>query len=114
MDMVRCKRILEIIESERLVDAAERQGTYLLAKLQDLWSRFSDIISNVRGQGLLCAFDLTDSEQQKRFVEQCARARVLILGCGPKSIRFRPHLNISTTEIDHGMKVMADVLADMA
>jgi L-lysine 6-transaminase len=114
VDMVRCKRILEIIESERLVDAAERQGAYLLAKLQDLWSRFSDIISNVRGQGLLCAFDLTDSEQQKRFVEQCARARVLILGCGPKSIRFRPHLNISTTEIDHGMKVMADVLADMA
>ncbi|MBW2468504.1 MAG: L-lysine 6-transaminase, partial [Deltaproteobacteria bacterium] len=33
VDMVRCKRILEIIESERLVDAAEQQGAYLLAKL---------------------------------------------------------------------------------
>jgi L-lysine 6-transaminase len=114
VDMVRCKRILEIIESERLVAAAEQQGTYLLAKLQDLASRFSDIIANVRGQGLLCAFDLPDSEQQKRFVEQCTRAGLLILGCGPKSIRFRPHLNISTTEIDHGMQILADVLADMA
>jgi L-lysine 6-transaminase len=114
VDMVRCKRILEIIESERLMDVAERQGTYLLAKLQDLRARFSDRISNVRGQGLLCAFDLPDPEQRKRFVEQCARARVLVLGCGLKSIRFRPHLNISTTEIDHGMQAMTDVLADMA
>ena len=114
MDMVRCKRILEIIESERLVDAADRQGSYLLAKLQDLQSRFADRISNVRGQGLLCAFDLPDPEHQKRFVKQCTRARVLVVGCGPNSIRFRPHLNISTTEIDHGIKVMADVLAHMA
>ena len=113
VDMVRCKRILEIIESEGLVDAADRQGAYLLTKLRDLQSQFSDIISNVRGQGLLCAFDLPDSEYRKRFAEQCARARVLVVGCGPKSIRFRPHLNISTTEIDHGMKAMADVIADM-
>jgi L-lysine 6-transaminase len=114
VDMVRCKRILEIIESERLVDAADRQGSYLLAKLQDLRSRFADSISNVRGQGLLCAFDLQYPEHQKRFVEQCARAKVLVVGCGPNSIRFRPHLNVSTTEIDHGMRVMAEVLADMA
>ena len=112
-DMVRCRRILEIIESERLVDAADRQGTYLLAKLQDLQSLFSEKLTNVRGQGLLCAFDLPDPENQKRFVEQCTRARVLVVGCGPQSIRFRPHLNISKTEIDHGMKLMADVLADL-
>jgi L-lysine 6-transaminase len=114
VDMVRCKRILEIIESERLVDAADRQGAYLLAKLQDLQSRFSDRISNVRGQGLLCAFDLPDPEYRKRFVEHCARARVLVVGCGPRSIRFRPHLNVSAAEIDHGLKAMADALADLA
>ena len=95
------------------MDAADRQGTYLLAKLKDLQSRFSDRITNVRGQGLLCAFDLPDFEHRQRFVEQCVRARVLVVGCGPKSIRFRPHLNISKAEIDHGMKVMADVLANL-
>jgi L-lysine 6-transaminase len=113
VDMVRCKRILEIIESERLVDAAKKQGAYMLDKLQDLQSHFSDTISNVRGKGLLCAFDLPDPEFRKRFAEKCVRARVLVVGCGPTSIRFRPHLNISTTEIDHGIKVIADVLADM-
>ncbi|MGD9235056.1 MAG: L-lysine 6-transaminase [Desulfobacterales bacterium] len=114
VDMVRCKRILEIIESERLVDAAEQQGAYLLAKLRDLQSRFSGTLSNVRGQGLLCAFDLPDPEFRKRFAERCVRAGLLVVGCGPNSIRFRPHLNVSTPEIDHGLKVMADVLTDMA
>jgi L-lysine 6-transaminase len=114
VDMVRCKRILEIIESENLVEAAEQQGTYLLAKLQDLQSHFSDTLSNVRGQGLLCAFDLPDPEFRKRFADQCFRAGVLAVGCGPSSIRFRPHLNVSKSEIDHGLKVMAEVLADMA
>jgi L-lysine 6-transaminase len=113
VDMVRCKRILEIIESESLVAAAEQQGAYLLAKLQDLQSRFADTLSNVRGQGLLCAFDLPDPEFRQRFAKQCIRAGVLVVGCGPNSIRFRPHLNISTAEIDHGIKVLADVLADM-
>ncbi|MGD8667889.1 MAG: L-lysine 6-transaminase [Desulfobacterales bacterium] len=113
VDMVRCQRILEIIESERLVEAAEQQGAYLLAKLLDLQSHFADTLSNVRGQGLLCAFDLPDPEFRRRFAERCVRARVLVVGCGPRSIRFRPHLNISTAEIDHGLKVMADVIADM-
>ena len=114
MDMVRCKRILEIIESEGLVYAADRQGSYLLAKLQDLQSRFADIISNVRGQGLFCAFDLPDPEHQKRFVGKCNQAGLLVVACGPKSIRFRPHLNVSTAEIDHGIKVMTDVLVHAA
>ena len=113
VDMVRCKRILEIIESEKLVDAADQQGAYLLAKLQDLQSQFPDKISNVRGQGLFCAFDLPDSEYRQRFAKHCFRAKLLVVGCGPISIRFRPHLNISKSEIDHGVKVMADVLGDM-
>jgi L-lysine 6-transaminase len=47
-------------------------------------------------------------------VEHCTRARVLVVGCGRRSIRFRPHLNVSAAEIDHGIKVLADVLTDMA
>jgi L-lysine 6-transaminase len=113
VDMVRCRRILEIIESENLVDAAARQGAYLLAELRKLQSRFSDKITNVRGQGLLCAFDLPDFESRKRFVDQCFRDKVLVVGCGPKSVRFRPHLIVGKTEIDHGLGVMADVVTTL-
>jgi acetylornithine/succinyldiaminopimelate/putrescine aminotransferase len=63
-------------------------------------------LSNAKGQGLLCAFDTPGLEHRKRFGEQCARARVLVVDYGLKSSRFRPHLNINTTEIDHGMNVL--------
>ena len=109
VDMVRCRRILEIIESENLVDAAAKQGAYLLAGLQKLQSHFSDIMANVRGQGLLCAFDLPETEYRKRFVERCFREKVLVVGCGPKSVRFRPHLIVGKTEIDHALEVMAGI-----
>jgi L-lysine 6-transaminase len=114
VDMVRCQRILEIIESEMLVEAADRQGTYLLTELTELQSRFPDLMSNVRGQGLLCAFDLPDLDSRQRFVAECAASKVLLVGCGPRSIRLRPHLIISAEEIDHGLGVMASVLAKMA
>ena len=109
VDMVRCRRILEVIESEKLVDAAAKRGAYLLAELQKLQSRFSDKITNVRGQGLLCAFDLPDSEYRSRFVDHCFRNKILVVGCGPKSVRFRPHLIVGKTEIDHGLGVMAEI-----
>ena len=110
VDMVRCRRILEIIESDNLVDAAAKQGAYLLAELRKLQSRFSNKISNVRGQGLLCAFDLPDSEYRNRFVDQCFTNKVLVVGCGPKSIRFRPHLIVERSEIDYGLDLMARIL----
>lgn len=110
VDMVRCGRILEIIESEGLVETAERQGAYLMTKLQELHARFPDRVTNVRGQGLLCAFDLPDPDVRAKFTADCTAAKVLVVGCGPKSIRLRPHLNINTAEIDHGLNVMAEIL----
>ena len=114
VDMVRCGRILEIIASEGLVEAADRQGAYLMAGLNELQNRFPGQVSNVRGQGLLCAFDLPDPEHRARFVSDCTTAKVLVVGCGPRSIRLRPHLNINAAEIDHGLAVMSDVLRKMA
>jgi len=30
----------------------------------------------------------------------------MMLGCGKKSIRFRPHLNITSDEIDRGFEII--------
>ncbi len=110
VDMVRCQRILEIIESDRLVDAAGHQGAYLLSKLGELAADFPGQVENVRGRGLLCAFDLPDADTRQRLIANCAAAGLLVVGCGPRSIRFRPHLIVSTAEIDHGLDIMRVVL----
>ena len=38
---------------------------------------------------------------------------VLILGCGHRSIRFRPHLNITKGDIDIGISMIGNALSQL-
>ena len=90
----------EIIQQEKLVDNARENGEYLLSKLRTMESNFENKVSNSRGKGLFCAFDLDTSSSRDKLISNMEDEGALILGCGHKSIRFRPHLNISKKEID--------------
>src|SRR3954465_5243862 len=55
VDMVRSRRILEVVETERLIERAAVAGRHLLDLLERLAERF-DAVTEVRGRGLMCAF----------------------------------------------------------
>lgn len=99
IDMMRFKLILEVIEKENLCQNAETVGSYLLNGLQQLAKKYPDVISNPRGRGLMCAFDLPDGAQRDRMREILYEDHLIILPCGDQSLRFRPHLNVSQEEI---------------
>jgi len=40
--------------------------------------------------------------------------QVLVLGCGPSSLRFRPALTVSADELDRGLAAIGRVLARLA
>jgi L-lysine 6-transaminase len=105
VDMVRATRYLEIIEEEHLVDHARDLGEHLLARLEELQQEFPETISNARGRGLMCAFDLPDGEARDKFGKLALENGMLILGCGPRSIRFRPSLTLSREECDEGLAI---------
>lgn len=109
-DMVRSKYIMEIIEEENLVDNSLNQGKYLLGNLHDLQKQFPNLISNARGLGLMCSFDLPSRELRDDFKAKCYKEKLLILGCGEKSIRFRPALNITKEILDEGLQKIKKVL----
>lgn len=110
IDMVRFQMYLEVIEQEKLVDKAAVSGEYLLKEIGKLQSDFSEVISNARGKGLLCAFDLESGEKRDKLRELIQEEGAIMLGCGPKTIRFRPPVNISTDEIDFGMECIRRAL----
>ena len=103
VDMVRFSMYLEVIEQENLVEKAAVNGEYLLNEINKLQADFPEVIVNARGKGLLCAFDLESGEKRDALRELIQKEGAIMLGCGPKTIRFRPPLNISTTEIDFGI-----------
>ncbi len=110
VDMVRFTIYLEIIEQENLVEKARQTGAYLQNRLSELQSDYTGLISNSRGAGLFCAFDLPDGAKRDQLANLITEEGALILGCGKKSIRFRPHLNISTDEIDQGIEIIRRAL----
>ena len=110
IDMVRCRQILQIIEEEQLVANARRQGEKLLAGLQQLAMDFPDTISNPRGLGLMCAFDAPDTLVRDQLVKGCFLNKLLLAGCGRRSIRFRPHLIVTAEEIEQCLDILRQVL----
>jgi L-lysine 6-transaminase len=110
VDMARCSHILRIIEEENLVGNARRQGERLLAGVQQLAGDFPEVVSNPRGLGLMCAFDAPDSRTRDQLVKAFFREKLLLVGCGARSIRFRPHLIVSAGAIEEGLAIIRGIL----
>lgn len=107
-DMVRATKILQIIEKDKLVENAHIMGTYLLSKLVELSSNRK--ISNVRGRGLQCAFDLPTAQQRDELIKKALENNLLILAAGANSIRVRPALVVEQKHIDDGMEILSTSL----
>jgi L-lysine 6-transaminase len=113
-DMVRSRRILEVIEREGLIARAGEVGAHLLAQLQNLAAKHS-LISDVRGRGLMCAFTLPTAELRDSVITRLRDdEHVLVLGCGGASLRFRPALTVSIEELDRGLAALDRVLTALS
>jgi L-lysine 6-transaminase len=114
VDMVRSRRLLEIIEADGLFEAAARNGDVLLSGLHDLGQRHPHLVSNVRGRGLMCAIDLPDAKCRDQVVAGLRDERVLALPCGERSVRFRPALSVTEDELGIGLAALHRVLSRVA
>ncbi len=110
VDMVRAKRIFEIIEEDGLVENAAAMGEILQKHLADLERRHAGLVSNARGRGLFCAFDLPDSACRDSVLTAIQTNGLLVLKCGVKTIRVRPPLNVKKDELDKAVGIIDDVL----
>ena len=102
VDMVRSSKIMEIIEEDNLCENAAVVGEYLQNELSKIAEKNS-IISNVRGKGLLTAFDFPDKTSRDNFIKEGMKRDVMFLGCGNQTIRFRPALIMDKDHIDEGL-----------
>lgn len=109
-DMVRFKLYLEIIENEKLVNNAEEMGKHLFQSLNTLESKYAEKISYARGRGLFCAFDCNSAEDRDKLAGLIQEEGAIVLGSGERTIRFRPHLNITSDEIDSGIEMISAAL----
>jgi L-lysine 6-transaminase len=110
VDMVRSRRILEVIEADGLMEHAAQAGRYLHARLEELAAEFPESVRDVRGRGLMRAFSLPSGEQRDDLIRKLWDRQVVMLASGADSVRFRPALIVSYAEIDEAVAAVREAL----
>lgn len=95
------------IMKRKLPERAEMMGDYLSERLRELASEYP--ILNIRGKGLLIAFDLPEPIG-KEIVSECLENGLIINSPQPSAIRFMPPLIVTKGEIDEMLDILKNVL----
>jgi len=110
-DMVRSRRLIELIESTGAMANARAVGAHLLERLCQLSVEMPFVVSNARGRGLLAAIDLPSGDVRDSVLTTLRTTEhVIALPCGERTLRVRPALSITTDEIDQGCDALGRVL----
>jgi L-lysine 6-transaminase len=85
---------MKAYEQFNLLENADIQGKVLTKELYTIPQ-----LSNVRGIGLLVAFDMDNGESRNNFVENIRNDGMICNPTGEKSVRLRPNLSVTETDI---------------
>jgi 4-aminobutyrate aminotransferase len=109
---------LDLVQEQGLLENAARVGRRLLGHLGEL-AEESRLIGDVRGLGLMIGVEMVKDKETKEVAKQeagqlaleCFRRGLLLLPCGPNSIRFSPPLIITEAQADIAFEIFAEALA---
>jgi LysW-gamma-L-lysine/LysW-L-ornithine aminotransferase len=96
---------LEVLQKERLAERAATEGVHALARIQKFKS---NLVREVRGQGLMLGLDLRLKPQP--ILEKMLQRQVLALPAGTTVLRLLPPLTIPRPVLDQGLDVVEQVL----
>jgi acetylornithine/N-succinyldiaminopimelate aminotransferase len=104
--------VLEIIDTEGLIDRVAQAGQYLGTRLTDLVDEFPGHAVDVRGRGLLRGVAVSGAPAQ--VVARCRERGVLLSVAGDKVVRFAPPYIVERKHLDEAISTLRDVLAEGA
>ena len=106
IDAVRGRFILRAYENDDLLNNAKN--------LSEIFrSYFEKRVMNYRSSGLLIAFDFETSVLRDKFVAAAYKYNLLCNPTGVSSVRIRPNMAISKTEVDRAFEIFDLALMDV-
>ena len=107
---------IKVLLEENLADQAAERGKYMMEKIKPLSDKYSSVLADIRGKGLLLALLFTDDEKGYKVVTEMFNRGVLLSGTesNARAIRLEPPLNMSYENIDKGLAILEASLAAVA
>jgi putrescine aminotransferase len=105
---------LEVMEEEGLAERAARSGEQLIKGLRGLATQFGDLITEVRGQGLMVGVEFTEDKFGGSVIFEMVKRQVIAVYTlnQPKVLRFEPPLNVETEEIESALLALKESLVE--
>lgn len=100
---------IKTIFAQDLAGNSARIGQYFVERLQGLQSKY-DVIEQIRGLGLMIAFDLK-VERAPQLVAEALQRGLILNPTGPKTVRMVPPLIIGKAEVDEAITTLDALLA---
>ncbi|OAQ52622.1 hypothetical protein HTG_13440 [Natrinema mahii] len=104
---------LAAIDEHDLLDHADRQGKGLLDRLASLQDEYQ-AIDDVRGLGLMAAVEFETADQREAVMEAALERGLLTLGCGRKTLRLLPPLDVRDRELDIAVDLLSEAIASVS
>lgn len=104
-----CK-VFEIFEKEKILENVKEAAFYMREKLQWLADKYPSLITDVRGKGLLLGMEVACGNGE--VVKKAMEKGLVLLTAGSDVVRFAPPLIIKKEQIDDGIAILDEVLAD--
>jgi len=110
---------IQVIEGEGLIENAARMGERMMDAAQDTQRRHP-VIGDVRGKGLIIGLELVKDPETKEpasrlrdeVIDRAFRKGLLILGCGPSTVRFMPALTVDAETVDEALGIFEEALTE--
>jgi len=112
--------VINVIKEERLLENAEKQGNYIMKRLQDLKEE-CEIVGDVRGKGLMIGAEIVEDKETKssgadkvkEIMMRCWKRGIAIITCGASTLRIAPPLTITRELVDASLEIIEDVIKEV-
>ena len=103
--------VMQEILQEGFLDNVIIKGNYFQDKLRLLKEKFSGVIVEIRGKGLIIGMEL---KEKGSAVQRSCQEKGLLVNCiGGRVLRFLPPLNVSRDELDEALEVLSKSLEEV-
>ena len=103
--------VMDIVSTKKFLNNVKKSSKYFFSKLNKLKEKYTSIIKEIRGRGLLIGIQLhTD---QTKFIKKLMDNKLLTIRAAENVVRILPPLNVKKNEIDLAIKIIDKVCSEI-
>src|SRR5256885_2213422 len=107
--MVRLLAMLEKLDLEEV----RRTGVHARTGLEALAREYKEILRDVRGAGVMLAFDVVRADLRDALLDRAFRRGLLLLAAGERGVRLYPRYDTVPAAIDEALSLLRLALEDL-